>query len=181
MLHQSFLPSRQESAATSKAADDPIHLVTVESLDDTIVVAAPQRPSATMDSTTTFALAGGRPNRSNLLFMMVGNHSPSETGRQMREFMKSFWPLFVITAFASAMPSGYLLFDMSPPPAMIDLWCTVFGIWVLIGIQNDARLRKKSPAMILAFCSGSRQSSPSLGTSAAAAASSRACFCCCCY
>jgi hypothetical protein len=134
-----------------------------------------------MDSTTTFALPGGRPNRSNLLFMMVGNHSPGETGRQMREFMKSFWRLFVITVFASAMPSGYLLFDMSPPPAMIDLWGTVFGIWVLIGIQNEARHRKKRPAMILASCSGPQQLFPSRGTSAAVAAFSRACFCCCCY
>jgi hypothetical protein len=69
----------------------------------------------------------------------------------MRTFFRSFWPLFVITAGASATLSGYLLADISPPPIMIDLWDKVFGFWVLIGIQNDARLRKRTPCFDFGF------------------------------
>jgi len=69
----------------------------------------------------------------------------------MRTFVKSFWPLFVITPCASAMLSGYLFADIEPPALMIDLWGKVFGFWVLIGIQNDARLRKKTPCYDFGF------------------------------
>lgn len=49
------------------------------------------------------------------------------------------------------MLSGYVFAHIEPPPLMIDLWGKVFGFWVLIGIQNDVRLRKKTPCYDFGF------------------------------
>lgn len=69
----------------------------------------------------------------------------------MRRFLKSLWPQFAIAVSSSAVQSGYLLAGISPPEPGRQLWGSFFWLTVLVWIQNDAKLRQRTPCYDFGF------------------------------
>ncbi len=62
----------------------------------------------------------------------------------MRDFLRSFGPLFFVTLIGCAVLSGYESADRSPP-LLFALWGNVFWLSVVTWVQTDAQLRRQTP------------------------------------
>ena len=81
-----------------------------------------------------------RPNRN----LRTELDTVRESDSVVRNVLRSFGPLFLVTLMGCALLSGYELADHSPP-LIFELWGNVFWLSAVTWIQTDAQLRRQTP------------------------------------